>query len=397
MVGGRRHDRLERLIEEVARGERDLASIRDQRTREAVRIALRMHADRPNEPDDAARARMRERVLGSLKPRKATLADGLAAVFELLARPAPYIVRTIATVVITFSFAAAASVASAESLPDDPLYAMKLAGEDLRLALASTSEDRAAVELSIAEHRLAEAQRLAEAGRVDEALVASSSYSEHIARAAAQLAQLESELPTTSALLRQLDARFTSQRAGAQMLAVKLNAKPETASGAEVFATVAASSLAPGRTEAERVAETAANVAQNLAQVAETRAAEAPASTAPRRSDPPRRTDAPRATEAARTAAPRATEAPRATDAAGGSDAPRTADGGRGTGADKATSGGSQGADAGRAGAGEQSKVVEAARRSADEARKAADEAKAPKDGKHDAKDSKDKGGAPKK
>jgi hypothetical protein len=254
-------------MEQVARGDRDLASIRHPIEREAVRIALRLHAERPGGPDVLARARMRERVFGALKPRSATISDRGALVFEALARPAPYLVRGIAVIAVAVSLAAGATVASADTLPDDPLYSVKVAAEQLRLALATTSEDRAQVELSIAEHRLSEAERLAGSGRVDDALVASGNYSEHLARAAAELAQLEVQ-PESASLLTQLDVRFGEHRTHALSLATKLKRDPATASGGEVLAAVAAPSMAPGRTRAERIAETAANVAQGLAHAA---------------------------------------------------------------------------------------------------------------------------------
>src|SRR5712692_4500329 len=272
MVGGSRHDRLERLIDEVGRGGRDLASIRDDQLRDAVRIALQMHATAPGGLDAATRARMKNRVLRASQPRRISLRDRVFLAFDMLARPAPYIVRGVATVVIVVGLAGGATVASADTLPDDPLYAVKLAGEELRLALAATSEDRASVELSIAEHRLSEAERLAATGRVDDAIMASSSYRERVARAAAQLSALETAeqttSSTTSALLTQLDTRFTAQRARALTLSVRLNTDPATAGGGQVLAAVAAPSLAPGRTQAERVAETAAVVAEALARVA---------------------------------------------------------------------------------------------------------------------------------
>src|SRR5438128_8014698 len=135
MVGGTRHDRLERLMEQVARGERALASIKRPVEREAVRIALRLHADVPLGPDDTTRARIRRRVLGSLRPRSATISDRMALIFEMLARPTPYLVRVVATVAVVASLAAGATVASADSLPDDPLYGVKVAAEQVRLAL----------------------------------------------------------------------------------------------------------------------------------------------------------------------------------------------------------------------------------------------------------------------
>jgi hypothetical protein len=265
VVGARGADTLDRLIESVARGERDLASIRDAKLREAVRVALRMHHEAESGLDALARSRMRERVLGSVRPRRPTLSDRVVMAFEILAKPAPYAVRLIAVAAICFAIVAGAAVASADTLPDDPLYSVKIAGEEVRLGLALNAGDRAAVQLSIAEHRLAEAESLAMSGREDDALVASSTYSQQIAEAAAELADLEELRPEVVALVAQLDGRFNEQRSRVQTLATRLSADPVTARASEILAVVAAPTLAPGLIGLQRIAETAAGMAEDLA------------------------------------------------------------------------------------------------------------------------------------
>jgi hypothetical protein len=265
VVGASRQEKLDRLIESVSRGERDLASIGDAKLREAVRVALRMHDDASNGLDALARARMRDRVLSSVRPRQPSIIDRATGVFEMLARPAPYAMRAIAVAALCIAIVAGATVASADTLPDDTLYSLKLAGEDLRLTLALSSGDRAAVQLSIAEHRLAEAERLASSGRDEDALVASSTYSQQIAEAAAELAELEAMQPEVVALVAQLDARFNEQRARMQLLALELSADPATAHASKILAVVAAPTLAPGLVGVQRIAETAAGVAEDLA------------------------------------------------------------------------------------------------------------------------------------
>ena len=265
MVGANRPEKLDRLIDSVARGERDLASIRDAKLRDAVRVALRMHANAQSGLDALARARMRDRVLGSVYPRRPTLADRTAIAFEMLAKPAPYAVRVIAVTALCVATIAGAAVAGADTLPNDPLYSVKLAGEDLRLTLASSAGDRAGVQLSIAEHRLAEAEALATSGRDEDALVASSTYSQQMAEAAAELADLEELQPEVVALVAQLDDRFNEQRSRVQLLATKLSADPTTLRASEILAVVAAPTLAPGLVGVQRIAETAAGVAEDLA------------------------------------------------------------------------------------------------------------------------------------
>lgn len=265
-----------------------------------MRIALRMHKAAPSVPDDYMRLRMRARVLGGLRPRGTTLADHAWTILELLARPAPYIVRSVAISAVLFGILMAATVASADSLPNDALYGVKLTSESVRLALAAAPQDRASVELSIAEHRLAEAERLAVTGRVDDVLVASAMYSEHVASAAAELATED------DSLAQQLETTFASQRDRVQALALTLSADTRSAQAAQVLATIAQPRWATATDSAQRVAATAADVAERLAVVAESDVADsddAPAptvATAARASAAPQPTARARATHTAR-------------------------------------------------------------------------------------------------
>jgi Domain of unknown function (DUF5667) len=308
VVGKSGPKRLEKLIGEVSRGERDLASIRDAHLREAVRIALRLHADVPEAPDAYTRARMRARIMAGLRPRTPTLWDNAWTAVEFLSRPAPYIVRGIGFAALLLCVGMATVVASADTLPDDLLYPLKLASEQVRLALADAPGDRAGVELSIAEHRLREAEALAESGRTSDALVASAMYSQHIASAAAELAP-QSQNDQTD-LGAQLESTFAVQRERAQSLAVILATDVKSERGAQILALIAAPTLAPGATRIERVAETAATLAVDLANAADT-AAIAPAV----RAVPAERAVLPVATEPQITDAPRSSSSGRVTSA----------------------------------------------------------------------------------
>ena len=265
MVGASRPEKLDRLIESVARGERDLASVRDAKLRESVRVAIRMQMNAERGLDARARARIRDRVLTSIHPRRPTLTDRVLVALEMIARPAPYAVRAIAVGALCIATVAGATVAGADTLPNDPLYPVKLAGEDLRLTFALSAEDRASVQLSIAEHRLAEAEALATSGRDEDTLVVSSTYSQQIAEAAAELAELEALQPEVVALIAQLDDRYNEQRSRMQQLAARLSADPATVRASEILAVIAAPTLAPGLQGVQRIAETAAGVAEDLA------------------------------------------------------------------------------------------------------------------------------------
>jgi hypothetical protein len=311
VVGRTKQETLDRLIGEVARGERTLAGIGDPELREGVRIALRLHKDAEDLPglDEYMRMRVRARVMAGLRPRAPTLRDNAWTALWYLGRPAPYIVRAVALSALIVATGMGATVASADSLPDDLLYPVKIAAEGVRLALAGAPQDRAAVELSIAEHRLAEAEKLAIIGRVSDARVVSAVYSAHIAAAAAELSA-EAE---DSAVVAQLESSFNAQRERAQRLADTLAADAGYARAAEMLAMIASPTMAPGLTQVERVAETAASLATDLADAAEDEAElaafeEEREEAAPQRNfDAPRETTAPRASGNVRQIAPTAT------------------------------------------------------------------------------------------
>src|SRR6195256_5126920 len=198
VVGQRTAKDTAKLIEEVARGDRLLEDIKDPELRETVRLALRLHKDPFTAPDAKTRSRIRSRVLFGLRPHEATIIDRLAVAFELLGRPTPYAMRVLAVGVIALAIGASTALVSAGTVADDALYSVKVTSEQMRLALATSPEDRAVVELSIAEHRLAEATALASSGNEDDALVATSEYGEHMANAAAEPAQVEGLQPGTA-------------------------------------------------------------------------------------------------------------------------------------------------------------------------------------------------------
>ena len=376
MVGKDRPNDLDRLLDEVSRGQRRLDSIRDPKLREAVRVALRIHQDTAMAPDQYTRMRMRARVMSRLDPRGPSLLDNAWTALELLAKPAPYIVRGIALAAVLVAGGLSATVVAADTLPDDLLYPVKIASEAVRLALAVAPDDRASVELSIAEHRLAEAEKLASSGRTSDALVASAMYSEHVASAAAELVPND-----MSPVAQQLEAAFTQQRDRAQTLSSSLSTNTRSAAAAQILATIAKPTLAPGLTAAERVAETAAGVAQQLAAVAEHDAAAAATATVPVpvAASPTGTTSptAPRATATAQTAPARPTETAHATATVAAPTAP-TLTSSPPSDAPRATSAASS-TDASRANIETQQKaseVLQTVRKAADGAKAAADRTK---------------------
>src|SRR5688500_6015560 len=216
---------------------------------------------------------MRRDVLARVEPRAPGFGDHLYNVLTVLAAPAPFIVRAAVSGVLVLSLVATASVASADALPDEPLYGLKVASEQVRLALAQSPEDRAAVRLSMAEHRLAEAERLAVAGREPEALVAASAYGTQLAEAAAELASIERLEVSGPTIVARLRERLADQQTRAADIAERLRTGTASAQSAPAFDTVASAPPAdPSGTLAELIAEHAASVTDQVAAAAAQRA-----------------------------------------------------------------------------------------------------------------------------
>src|SRR5687767_173384 len=263
------HDFTENL-EAVARGVRLLEEVRDPELRDALRAALGMPPERPV-LDGARRARMRRSVLAA-EPRGPRLSDRIVAAVTILALPAPYAVRALAIAALVVAGLAGTAVASADAIPDDALYSVKLGAEELRLALAVAPADRAAVELSLAEHRLAEAEQLAADGQESGALVATSAYAAHLASAAAELSEDDVLAPRAIALVLQLEARLHEQRLRAAATADRLMSDPRTALAGVVLSAIATAPEGTGPTAAARIADSASAVSSRLSAFAHDRA-----------------------------------------------------------------------------------------------------------------------------
>jgi len=299
VVGPRSARDTAKLIDEVARGDRMLEEIKDPQLRETVRLALRLHKDPFSGPDARTRSRIRSRVLFGLQPRGASFFDRLAIAFDLLGRPTPYAMRALGVGLVVIAIGASTAVVSAGTVADDALYSVKTTSEQMRLALATSPEDRAVVELSIAEHRLAEATALATLGDEDNAIVATSEYGEHMANAAAELAQVESLQPETAILVIQLQQRIDEHRATAAAVVARLADDPDRAAAAAALSAVAArGAQTAGLSPAAAIAQDAADTAEEAAAVAERLAVPARPSDAPGSSSETDRNATPRTEEA---------------------------------------------------------------------------------------------------
>jgi hypothetical protein len=323
VVSGRRaHGDFTENLEAVARGVRRLEQIQDPILREAVAAALRL-SERDLRPDPASRVRMRNTVLAALEPAKPTTSDRVYGIFALIGMPAPMIVRALVVVLIIAGVLGGATVASADSLPADTLYAFKLAGEQLRLAIAISVEDRAAVELSIADHRLSEAERLAANGLEDDCIIATASYGSSLADAAADLATVESSDPTTAALVTQVQAALTLSQHRAVETATRLAVDPRTAVAAAVLASVSATSAPSKDSPATKIADQAAAITTRLstladdrAKLADSRRTQAPRAATTPQTEPPTTSPLGSTGDGASTSRPSATADPEGDDAA---------------------------------------------------------------------------------
>ena len=273
MVGRRSAKDTAKLIEEVARGDRLIEDIKDPQLRETVRLALRLHKDPYSAPDARTRSRIRSRVLFGLHPQDATWFDRIAVAFELLGRPTPYAMRVLAIGLVVVAIGASTALVSAGTVADDALYSVKITSEQMRLSLATSPEDRAVVELSIAEHRLAEATALATLGDEDNAIVPTSEYGEHMANAAAELAQVESLQPETATLVVQLQQRIDEHRATAVAVLARLAEDPNRSDASAALAVIASrGSPSTDLSPAAAIAQDAADTADEAAAVAERKA-----------------------------------------------------------------------------------------------------------------------------
>ena len=127
------------------------------------------------EPAPTFRLHARQRLLSQLKPlpnENVTFFDYLRHRWQRIG--SFYLIRRlnmtwILLIVTAVSLVAGGGVvyASDSAVPGDALYALDLSLEELRLNLASTSEAKAALQLSFAEERLQEAQELIDRGDTD--------------------------------------------------------------------------------------------------------------------------------------------------------------------------------------------------------------------------------------
>ena len=84
------------------------------------------------------------------------------------------------TVLVVFLAGAGTIMASTDALPDEPLYAVKMATESARISLASSDEALAKLHIQFAERRMVEIAEVARQGKCDEIAGLTEQVSNHL-------------------------------------------------------------------------------------------------------------------------------------------------------------------------------------------------------------------------
>jgi hypothetical protein len=184
--------------------------------------------------DPAFRLRARNRMLAAATHRRQVRRwNPLAALPRPVARVA--YAGALAAALLVAGLTAAA--ASDNSLPGDPLYGVKLGVERARLATTFDSAARARLELQFADVRLAEAQRLFAAGRVNEGVRGMAQYDTAVTQFNRSIAGSSLDSRAVDDLSRVLDERAARVDASLKELAGSLSAGGDTEAAAAVART----------------------------------------------------------------------------------------------------------------------------------------------------------------
>ena len=212
---------LERCLQEVARtGDAEAALRRYPQHADHLRPLLEValatsqtYTDVPEPPGGLAAGRMRLLETAARQRERApatqtsTLRKETRPKMKLLL--ATRLISAILVAVIgTAAIGGGATLAASDSLPGDVLYPVKLAGEDLRLSLASNPEAQVGLALQFSDERIAEIEAMVKRGEeLPETVVARMEH--HVFRAMNQAAWTsEEEMP---GLLKRIAERTQAQ------------------------------------------------------------------------------------------------------------------------------------------------------------------------------------------
>jgi hypothetical protein len=109
----------------------------------------------------------------------------------------------VAAVLIIVLTGTSTAIASSNALPDEPLYPVKLATEDVRLAFAVSDTQKAQVHTQLAETRAVEVETMADQGKTEQAAITAARLAKQIELANSAIARVEikagiAPLPTTT-------------------------------------------------------------------------------------------------------------------------------------------------------------------------------------------------------
>lgn len=154
--------------------------------------ALRLENEPPATPSSHFKQLARQRLVAAAKAKQASPASSFSLLFKKK-WPAGVVRRLayqVAAAALALVLLGGTATASAQSLPGSPLYPLKLAGENARLALIWNKEAQAEFKLEMGERRFGEAERLIhkrEYRRADWALSEAFKHSEEAEKLAEEL------------------------------------------------------------------------------------------------------------------------------------------------------------------------------------------------------------------
>jgi Domain of unknown function (DUF5667) len=199
-----------------------------------LRLSVDLGALEAPAADPAFRLRARNRMLAAAAHRRQARRWNPLAV---LPRPVVRVAYAGALAAVLLVGGLTAAAASDNSLPGDPLYRVKLGVERARLATTLDSAARARLELQFADVRLAEAQRLFAAGRVQEGVRGVAQYDTAVTQFNRSIAASSLDTRAVDDLSRVMDDRSARADASLKQLAGSLAAGGDAEAAAAVART----------------------------------------------------------------------------------------------------------------------------------------------------------------
>jgi len=200
--------------------------------------------------------------------------------------------------------------ASSQALPTEPLYPVKLATEQVRLAVAVSDVNKAIVQTELVQERADELEAIAYSGNTGEVVEAAERYDEQWAKASAAIAKIEGTQPAPSYVPPAVTTPTTTTPATStppSVTATTENATSPTTT-TPTATTPSENATSPSTTTAPATtAPTATTPSENATSPSTTTA---PATTTPTATTPSENATAPSTTTAPATTTPSATETP---------------------------------------------------------------------------------------